>query len=178
MHAANISNSSLMRTKSISHFMCNIRNSVRGSTDYSNPSSGRFLCRCQVFLLVKFLSSFLKTWPKLDFFSFLCHFFQIRYQVFPEKLDIAIVKLVKFYQSWPTWHITTTWYNDYINNSSVSVRENSQLIFRLDNFLLFVTWSWTFWCIYHVLIFPKSKFKIVDILMNSRAYTFGLKLPS
>jgi len=126
----------------------------------------------QVF--VKFFENLTKNW----FFFWLMSFFQIRYQVFPEKLDIAIVKLVKFYQSWPTWHITTTWYNDYINNSSVSVRENSQLIFRLDNFLLFVTWSWTFWCIYHVLIFPKSKFKIFDILMNSRAYTFGLKFPS
>jgi hypothetical protein len=135
--------------------------------------SGRFLSLSSFFIgqvFVKFFENLTKTW----FFSVLCHFFKSRFS----ELDIAIVKLVKFYQSWPTWHITTTWYNDYINNSSVSVRENSQLIFRLDNFLLFVTWSWTFWCIYHVLIFPKSKFKIFDILMNSRAYTFGLKLPS
>ena len=39
----NISINSLMRTKSISHFMCDIRNSVRGSTDYSNPSSSSFI---------------------------------------------------------------------------------------------------------------------------------------
>ena len=129
-----------------------------------------FLMSRSSFLLVKFLSSFWKNLTKTWFFSFLMSIFFLRCQVFPEKTWHLHSWTDRFLSILIDHVITYTWYindylihNDYINNSSVSVRENSILLLLSGDSLLFLTWSWSFRCIYHLLIFSNSKFKIFDI---------------
>ena len=129
-----------------------------------------FLMSKSSFFLVKFLSSFLKTLLKLDFFSFLMSFFKFHCQVFPEKTwhrDCQVGQVLSNATNLTIndYYIINVYlyYNDYIINSSVSVREIWILSFVSDNLLLFIISSYTFWYIYHVLYFLNTKFTIFDI---------------